>query len=141
MKRQGSTFEYQDDRDRELMKAYCHQLDICDEAHLDTILEKVVDMPCSRFWVSDERAAIVVSAIFRGTADLDSMISSRKQMYLEIYQRVMDLRQEYPNMSLTELTYNAVKQPAPCFYLTPKSARTIIHRIRTKWRTTKKRPF
>lgn len=141
MKRQGSKFEYEAERNKELLKAYCSQVEICSEIRLDEILSRVVNTPCSRFWVSDERASIVMSGIERGTANLDSMIESRKEMFLEIYDRVKALRINNPTMSLSELTNEVVKQPAPRFYLTAKSARTIIHRIRTQWRITKKRPF
>lgn len=141
MKRKGSKFEYEAERNKELLKAYCSQVEICSEIHLDEILSRVVNTPCSRFWVSDERASIVMSGIERGTANLDSMIESRKEMFLEIYDRVKALRINNPTMSLSELTNEVVKQPAPRFYLTAKSARTIIHRIRTQWRITKKRPF
>ena len=141
MKRQGSKFEYEAERNKELLKAYCSQVEICSEIRLDEILSRVVNTPCSRFWVSDERASIVMSGIERGTANLDSMIESRKEMFLEIYDRVKALRINNPTMSLSELTKEVVKQPAPRFYLTAKSARTIIHRIRTQWRITKKRPF
>lgn len=141
MKRKGSKFEYEAERNKELLKAYCSQVEICSEIHLDEILSRVVNTPCSRFWVSDERASIVMSGIERGTANLDSMIESRKEMFLEIYDRVKALRVNNPTMSLSELTSEVVKQPAPRFYLTAKSARTIIHRIRTQWRITKKRPF
>lgn len=141
MKRQGSKFEYEAERNKELLKAYCSQVEICSEIRLDEILSRVVNTPCSRFWVSDERASIVMSGIERGTANLDSMIESRKEMFLEIYDRVKALRVNNPTMSLSELTNEVVKQPAPRFYLTAKSARTIIHRIRTQWRITKKRPF
>lgn len=141
MKRKGSKFEYEDERNKELLKAYCSQVEICSEIHLDEILSRVVNTPCSRFWVSDERASIVMSGIERGTANLDSMIESRKEMFLEIYDRVKALRINNPTMSLSELTNEVVKQPAPRFYLTAKSARTIIHRIRKQWRITKKRPF
>lgn len=141
MKRKGSKFEYEDERNKELLKAYCSQIEICSEIHLDEILSRVVNTPCSRFWVSDERASIVMSGIERGTANLDSMIESRKEMFLEIYDRVKALRINNPTMSLSELTNEVVKQPAPRFYLTAKSARTIIHRIRKQWRITKKRPF
>lgn len=141
MKRQGSKFEYEAERNKELLKAYCYQVEICSEIRLDEILSRVVNTPCSRFWVSDERASIVMSGIERGTANLDSMIESRKEMFLEIYDRVKALRINNPTMSLSELTNEVVKQPAPRFYLTAKSARTIIHRIRKQWRITKKRPF
>lgn len=141
MKRQGSKFEYEAERNKELLKAYCSQVEICSEIRLDEILSRVVNTPCSRFWVSDERASIVMSGIERGTVNLDSMIESRKEMFLEIYDRVKALRINNPTMSLSELTNEVVKQPAPRFYLTAKSARTIIHRIRKQWRITKKRPF
>lgn len=141
MKRQGSKFEHTAERDKELMKTYCHYLGACDEAKLDVILTQTVNTPCSRFWVSDERASIVMSGIEREAIDLTTMVESRRNMYLELYRRVQLLRNENPTMSLSEVTSMAVMQEAPCFYLTAKSARTIIHRIKTKWRISKKRPF
>ena len=90
-------------------------------------------MPSRRFWVSDIRAALVVSAIIRGDADLDAQWPLKKEMYLEIHRRVVELSKTKPNKSISELCSIVVLQKAPKFYLTPGSAKIMVCKARKKW--------
>lgn len=93
------------------------------------IFEQVSESPSSRFWVSEERAAIVMSRLFKGKS-ISHMRPNKKEMFLEIFRRVSDLRQSYPEKSLFELTSIVVNSPAPKFYLTPRSVGEFIYRIK-----------
>jgi hypothetical protein len=129
MKHKGSTFEYKDGRDRDLLRAYREQLMLCDTIDLTEVFKKVVLMPSARFWVSEERAAIVIARMFKGDK-LESMKPNTREMYEEIFKRVKDMKEHNPDMSLFDILFRVVRQPAPKFYLTPDSAKVITTRIK-----------
>lgn len=139
MKHKGSKFEYQDERDKDLMRAYHEQLASCDTIVLSDIFRNVVEMPSARFWVSEERAAIVIARMFRGDK-LEKMRPNAREMYFEIYKRVVSEMETYPDKSIAEIIFQVIRQPAPKFYLTPDTARVIVTRIkREKYRNVFKR--
>ena len=129
MKHKGSKFEYEDERDKDLMRAYHEQLESCDTIVLSDIFRNVVAMPSARFWVSEERAAVVIGCMLRGDK-LEKMRTNAREMYFEIYKRVVSEREKYPDKSIAEIVFNVIRQPAPKFYLTPDSARVIVTRLK-----------
>lgn len=133
MKHKGSTMEYSEERINDLMRAYDEYISSCDYIRMPDVYMNIVNMPSRRFWVSDIRAALVVSAIMRGEADLDGMWPLKKEMYLEIHRRVVELGKENPGMSISELCSIVVTQPAPKFYLTPGSAKMMVCKARKRW--------
>lgn len=141
-KKEGSTFEYEQERNEDLMRAYNEQMhaQFCSgfPIHLPTIYKLVAEMPSKRFWVSEERAAIVVSAIMRGDK-LEKMRPTKRRMFQEICRRVMELKRKQPQSTILELTSVVCDQPAPEFYLTPKSIKVIIYQIKRQWYDKRKR--
>lgn len=139
MKHKGSTMEYAEDRTNDLMRAYDEYIASCDHIRMPDVYNKIVNMPSRRFWVSDIRAALVVSAIIRGDAKLDSMWPMKREMYLEIHRRVMELGKVHTDKSVSELCSMVVAQPAPKFYLAAGSAKVIVCKARKRWRKEKLR--
>lgn len=133
MKHKGAKMEYSDERICDLMRAYDEYISSCDYIRMPEVYNTIVNMPSQRFWVSDIRAALVVSAMMRGEAKLDEMWPLKKEMYKEIYRRVLVLRDEHPELSTSELCSIVVAQPAPKFYLTPGSAKMMVCKARKKW--------
>lgn len=140
MKNRGSEFEYVEERNNDLMNAYLSQLAACNVIRLPQIFNNVVNMPSSRFWVSAERAAIVISNMMRGDT-IPNMRKTKREMFYEIYRRVIELRALHPNKSIYELALIVVQSPAPKFYLTAGSAKVIIYRIKKQWFEKRKRKF
>lgn len=132
MKHTGSNFEHEEARNKDLMRAYHKLLHEAASIRLADIFRKVVDMPSSRFWVSEERAAIVIASMLKGDK-LKNMRPTNKEKYEEIFKRVLALKEDFPSLSVYELTFMAVQQPAPKFYLTPGSAKLIIYKIKSRW--------
>lgn len=132
MKHKGCKCCFANARNTELLRA-CYKIivDSSEYIRINDIFRMVVDMPASRFWVSEERAAIVVAAMIRGEK-LPRMSRNKTAMYREIYRRYVKLSKEYPNKTLGELVAMVVHQPAPKFYITPKSAKTLIYYARRK---------
>lgn len=97
------------------------------------VYETIVNMPSSRFWVSETRAALVVSQTMKGEPCLEKMRQPKREMYEEIYRRVLVLREKHPDKTLFELCAMVVVQPAPKFYLAPGSAKIMVHKARKEW--------
>lgn len=136
MKYFGSCFEYEKERNEDLMRAYHQQIRMRKQIDLPDVFRAIVEMPSNRFWVSEERAAIVMARMMKGDR-LTSMRPTKREMFYEIFKRVMELKKEYPSMSVFELTFRTVRQPAPKFYITCGSAKVIIYKIKKQWYNTR----
>ncbi len=138
MKPHGSKVEYEKERNDDLMRAYHRLIQDTDYICLAEVYRNVVNMPAERFWVSEERAAIVISAIMKGD-QLKGMRQTKREMFQEIHRRAMILKRQKPQMSVYDLAFNVVRQPAPKFYMTPGYARSIIFQHKKKWYEERKR--
>lgn len=132
MKPIGSKFEYEEERNDNLMSVYHNLISNCATIRMRELMVELVNSPSARFWVSEERAAIVISSMMRGCT-LDEMSRMKREMFMEIYRRVMEIQKAYPGISMSEAIFQVIHQPAPKFYLTPGSAKVIIHKIKKKW--------
>lgn len=123
--------EYSNERSEDLFRVYKEYIANCKYITMPEVYKTITNMPSRRFWVSDTRAALVVSTIIReGKQVLNSMWLLKREMYEEIYNRVIELKKTHPNKSITELCSSVVEQPAPKFYLTPGSAKILLCKIR-----------
>lgn len=129
MKKLGSVSEFKEQRDQELLKAFKNQLHLLGVVETNQLFVRASKCKASRFWVSEHRAGVVVSQIYKGSR-LERMNPTRRRMYFEIYRRVKELRDADPTMTLSEAVFQVVNSPAPEFYLTTKSARAMIYRLR-----------
>ncbi len=134
MKHKGSCFEYEEQRNNDLMRAYRHQVNSCPLID-KSIYRRIVDMPSCRFWVSEERAKVVISAMMRGVP-IHQIVKrpTSQEMFTEIHANVISLRELHPHLSLSELVFMACSMPASKFFMTPLSALVIISRIKRKAR-------
>lgn len=93
------------------------------------LFEDIARIPAPRFYISEERA---ISLLCRKKRLGDSwgrgMVPSRRAMIDEIDRRVRILRSFNPGLTLKEAVFRVVNSPAPSFYLTPNSIRSIIYR-------------
>lgn len=133
MKSFGCVLAFTRERNAALLKAYREQVDSARFIKLSEIGRKIVDSPSPRFWVSEERAAAVISAIMRGKPVLDSMRPSKREMFEEIHRRVVKLKEKHPDWHLSELIYEVVNSPAPKFYMEASSALERLFKIRNGW--------
>ena len=130
----GSTFTYREERDRDLIRAYREQLSKQKgKIKLTDVLVATVNSPSARFWVSVERAKQMVLRIRSGRTP-NKILPEQREKYGEIAKRVELLLAEYPQMDLEMAVIKVVEGGAPKFYITPESAKVIIHNIRKRWR-------
>ena len=132
MKYFGSILDFTTERNNDLMRAYYHFLRKSNFIIMPEIFSLISKSPAKRFWVSEERAAIVISAMLSGKP-LTPMRENKRQMFDEIYRRFLILRKSRPKDSLYQLVSEVVNQPAPQFYLTPRTVGEIIYRIKKGW--------
>ena len=131
MKKIGNTSDFISDRNRELHRRFMDVLKNSSCLSLRDMYGAAAKKPASRFWVSESRAAIVVGAMMRGR-NLDKMYAKRREMFQEIFRRVNDKMQADPSLCMTHAVDIVVNEPAPEFYLTSESARSIIYRMRQR---------
>ena len=131
MKPHGSKFEYENERDADLLRAFNQLVTQAKRISCPEIYGQLVNMPSKRFWVSEERATIVISSMLKGNK-LDGMRPCKKEMFYEIYRRVLKMREEKPSLSIPEIVFNVLRQEAPKFYITPKSAKYLIFYAKKK---------
>lgn len=133
MKHKGSLMEYSQEREDDLIRAFYEYIENCRHINMKEACKNIVNMPTQRFWVSDTRATIVITEMMKGTANLDKMCPTKREMYEEILRRVIDLQKDEPSKTIHELCAIIVAQTAPKFYLAPGSARMMIGKAKKKW--------
>ena len=133
MKHHGNKSSHEHQRNSDLMRAYRNEVAKAGNVFLPDLLQRVVNCPSARFWVSPERAAIVIARINRGDK-LKEMRPLRREMFFEIYRLAMQLHKQQPDLPVSHLAEIVVYMPAPKFYMTPGSAKVIIHKIKKRKR-------
>lgn len=130
MKYKGSTIDFIPQRNAEIMAVYRSL--IASTKHIDRqqIFAQVASSPCSRFWVSEERAYQVMLAITKGRPVLYTMMPTKRDLFIELHHRVYNMRKENPDTTLYDIVWDAVNSPAPRFYMTPKTVEEIINRMK-----------
>lgn len=131
MKKIGCFSDYAPQRNRELHAAFIDVLRTERDVPLRDMFGMAARRPCSRFWVSETRAAEVVSQMLRGVAPRN-MLPKRREMFEELTRRVRAKMEEDPSLCMTHAVCEAVCEAAPEFYLTDESARSIIYRFRRR---------
>lgn len=132
MKYYGSILDFTQERNQELMRVYQEELSKAGYIVMPKIFEQVANSPCSRFWVSEERAAIVISTLLAGKV-IPNMRRNKREMFDEIFRRFLIVREQYPEKSIYALAIMVVNQPAPKFYMTPRTVGELIYRIKNGW--------
>lgn len=132
MKRLGDTLDFTEHRNSDLIKTFRLHLQSAPATTPRRIFELVAKSPASRFWVSEQRAAIVISAKLAGKK-FPKMLKTKQEMFDEIYRRFRIMRSQHPEKTIIELASMIVHQPAPEFYLTPRTVEEYIYHIRRGW--------
>ena len=137
MKYLGSNCEFEQERNLDLLHACRQEMALATHIHMRDIYRRAAERPARRFWVSEERAAIVIGRMLRGDS-LQEMRPLKREMFQEIFRRAKEILNRHPGFNISHVALLVVHQPAPKFYLTPGSVKTILHRFRQKRRHPKK---
>lgn len=130
MKKHGSISDFVPARNRELLHAYRKVLEKRKFFDIDKDFADVVNTPCSRYWISEERAAIVISSMLKGSNILDTMRPTKREMFLEIFFKTYIVLHEHPDWTLRDCVFDVVNSPARKFYMKPRHAREILYRMK-----------
>lgn len=128
----GSIMDFTRQRNDDIMRAFREQIAAAKVIVMPEIFKLVAESPASRFWVSEERAAVEVSRMLAGRR-FSRMRDNKREMFQEIYRRYLLLHEEFPEMSVLEVVSIVVNQPAPKFYLTARTVGEFVYRIRNGW--------
>lgn len=140
MKHKGSKSDFITERNRCLFRTINECKHRASFIYMPRIMEEAVKSHCPRFWVSEERAAIVISSMRRnGLGVLDTMIPTRRAMYSELWLRVRTYLRCNKGSDITEAVLACVNSPAPEFYLTVQSASRIYSNMRNDERARRRR--
>ncbi|MCM1153183.1 MAG: hypothetical protein NC328_05975 [Muribaculum sp.] len=129
MKKKGSTCEFNAERNAALKAAYRKALMDRRCKNLSDVFHQVARMGAPRFYVSEQRALTVVKHIKR-TGEFPVMNATRRSLFGDIWRRFQCMSRAHPDMSDYDIVFEIVNSPAPSFYLTPRSVRTILYAIR-----------
>ena len=124
--------EFSEERLENLMRVYDDYIMSCDYIRMPEVYAYIAKAPADRFYVSDARAAVVVSDMMQGKS-LTDMRPLKREMFEEIGRRVMELRGLHPSWTMRKLCAEVVGQPAPKFYITPGSAKIMVCKARKLW--------
>ena len=129
MKPFGSAVNFTRERNADIMRVFRKLIADIKVISMPAICRQIADSPASRFWVSPERAAIVISSMLSGR-DISGMTPTKREMFEEIFRRYQILSKRNPEKTIIELASFIVHQPAPKFYLTPRTIEEFIYRIK-----------
>ena len=125
-----------DNRNRDLLRAYNEQvkrqLRLYGRVTRTGLAEKVVNSPASRFWVSSERACVVIYKMEKGES-IGYMKRNKRRFYTELHKAFLRYRSQHPELKCVKhIVEMVVMQPAPCFPITSRVAKNIIEKMRRK---------
>lgn len=131
MKHRGCEAEFVEERGLELLAAFRRVVLSVRRVSVREVAAAAALLPCSRFWVSEERATAVVQALLRGQAATARMRPMKRAMFEEIHRRVAAMMAD-GRMGVAEAVRRVVYSPAPCFYMAPGQAIDILYRMRKR---------
>lgn len=126
MKHLGSEAEYSQERLKDILKAYHEYITSCEHIDITYICNKISKMPARRFWVSDIWASKIIAKIHKGEHPYYKMRPLKREMFLEIYKRVLKIKQSHPEYCLYKCCSIVVQQSAPKHYLSSGTIKAMI---------------
>lgn len=126
----GSVSDFITQRNNSILSHYrklAKQSAVINIAKISNIIS---NSPAPRFWVSEERATIVVSAMLTGRADKYLPASTRnlkKRMFEDICNKVVCIMEENQDATIANAVWLAVNSRAPQYYMCPRTIADIIY--------------
>lgn len=130
MKRKGSTCDFVEERNAELLKAYRRNFMRPDLKSLMEVYEAAANSEAPRFYVSECRA-VIVYRYWKKYGRLPVAVGSRRKMFHLIAERADSILAANPDCTDRDAVANVIYSPAPTFFLSPLSVKTIIHKLRS----------
>lgn len=127
MKKKKSICEFSSERSELLLKNFRESLARQSKITFQKAFKDAADAPAPRFWVSEARAVKVLRFLDKGRDDiLEGMRGKKREMYLEIFRRVRQMRSRDPQITFGDAVFLVVNDTAPQSYITWQSAAKLI---------------
>lgn len=135
MKKKNSVSDFTSERNAALVANFRKNLVAQSQISIDSAIKGAAQAPAPRFWVSEQRAAVVIARMLKADlaspeaseAILQTMFEEKREMYREIYARVKALMESGPQMGMTEAVIEVINQPAPRSYMSWQRAKGVIY--------------
>ena len=128
MKHKGSVCDFSADRNEELRKLFKEELMKQENRSTSEAMDKVWQSGASRFYVSETRVKAVMR-YRKKHGNFPVMGASRLRMFRELWKRYTEKSRLFPKREEEDVIYEIVNSPAPSFYLTRRSLRTLLYNI------------
>lgn len=126
MKHKGSISDYVEERNAKLQEIFRREFFNKEHATTEDVIAYVSQCGAPRFYVSEQRARAVLRKR-RRTGEWPEMQDRRRSMFEELWERYKKMEIECPGEREEDIIFAIVNSPAPSFYLSPKSVRTLIY--------------
>ena len=127
MKKKNACLEFADQRSESLIRNFRESIARQSQISAMRAFEDAANAPAPRFWVSESRAARIVSMMLKGEDPTEGMHVEKRKMYVEICRRVKEEMAKLPSRPLGDIVFDVVNSPAPSSYMTISNARHIIY--------------
>lgn len=126
MKKPRASIDFAKAREKEIVSAFRRLLPRLQHIVVRDVAALVAALPSPRYWVSEERAAIVLSRMLRGQP-LGPMRPLRLAMFRELRSAFESVRHRHPRLPYLEAVHMAVNSPASSFFMAPETVAKIIY--------------
>jgi len=144
MRKKGNVFAFSEQRDKDLLDAYHRQLEkqlsMYGRIIITGLIQKVINSNASRYWVSSERACVVINKLEKGES-INYMKANKIRFYKALYKEFCTFRETHPEMPKKHIVEIVITHPAPCFGMSQRVAGNIIRRMKKKCREEKVKRF
>lgn len=128
MKKKGSNCEFSEERNEEIKRLFNKELKRKGSGTISDAMQAVWQSPASRFYISEQRAKAVLRyrenhGVFPGR------LQGRLEMYEELWRRYNRKLSENTAADNDDIIFDVVNSPAPSFYLSRRTMRTLIYAI------------
>ena len=125
MKKKGCKCDYIKERNENLKREFLARLGK-NGRNISQVIESLSPVSADRFYINEERATEEIKRL-RNKEKMKTANPRRQAMIREIKKRVDMMMDRNPQLSLKEAVCRVVNSPAPAFYLTPGTIRTIVY--------------
>ena len=117
MRKKNSNAEFSSQRSEALLKNFRRSLATQSQITRIRAFQEAAEAPAPRFWVTESRATRVITRMMKGEDILEGMQPGKREMYKEIYRRVVEMLRRSPRMPVGDAVFEVVNSPAPSSYL------------------------
>ena len=126
MRKVNSVSEFSSERSELLLNHFRKSIATQSVISASRAFHEAAEAPAPRFWVSEAQAVRVINRMAKGEDPTVDMFPEKRDMYREIFRRVMEIKREHPEMTLGDIVFTVVNSEAPKSYISDVRAAQII---------------